>query len=101
MIDKEELLSNKEFYKSFKSGEDLTSFFKQMHKSAVEHMLNAELDAHLETEKHEKTKDGKYHRYNLECKFQTPPFNAVREFLNVKFNYDKDEYNDINPLKDI
>ena len=41
------------------------------------------------------------HRYNLECKFQTPPFNAVREFLNVKFNYDKDEYNDINPLKDI
>nr|WP_228453707.1 hypothetical protein [Chryseobacterium manosquense] len=58
MIDKEELLSNKEFYKSFKSGEDLTSFFKQMHKSAVEHMLNAELDAHLETEKHEKTKDG-------------------------------------------
>ena len=45
MIDKEELLSNKEFYKSFKSGEDLTSFFKQLHKSAVEHMLNAELDA--------------------------------------------------------
>ena len=60
MIDKEELLNNKEFYKSFKSGEDLTSFFKQMHKSAVEHMLNAELDAHLETEKHEKTKDGNY-----------------------------------------
>ncbi|MCB4235957.1 hypothetical protein LDL59_15245 [Kaistella anthropi] len=57
MIDKEELLSNKEFYKSFKSGEDLTSFFKQMHKSAVEHMLNAELDAH-QTEKHEKTTDG-------------------------------------------
>ena len=60
MIDKEELLNNKEFYKSFKSGEDLTSFFKQMHKSAVEHMLNAELDAHLDTEKHEKTKDGNY-----------------------------------------
>jgi transposase-like protein len=56
MIDKEELLNNKEFYKSFKSGEDLTAFFKQMHKSAVEHMLNAELDAHLDNEKHEKTK---------------------------------------------
>lgn len=28
MIDKEELLSNKEFYKSFKSGEDLMSFFQ-------------------------------------------------------------------------
>lgn len=60
MIDKEELLSNKEFYKSFKSGEDLTSFFKQLHKSAVEHMLNAELDAHLDNEKYEKTKDGNY-----------------------------------------
>lgn len=60
MIDKEELLNNKEFYKSFKSGEDLTAFFKQMHKAAVEHMLNAELDAHLDNEKHEKTKDGNY-----------------------------------------
>ena len=60
MIDKDELLNNKEFYKSFKSGEDLTSFFKQMHKSAVEQMLNAEIDAHLDNEKHEKTKEGNY-----------------------------------------
>ncbi|AIJ37521.1 IS256 family transposase, partial [Flavobacterium psychrophilum] len=41
MIDKDNLLNNKEFYKSFKNGEDLTSFFKQMHKRAVEHMLEA------------------------------------------------------------
>ncbi|SJN41054.1 Mobile element protein [Sphingobacterium sp. JB170] len=34
MIDKERLLNDKDFYKSFKSGEDLTSFFKQMHKRA-------------------------------------------------------------------
>lgn len=60
MIDKEALLNNKEFYKSFKSAEDLTAFFKQMHKSAVEHMLNAELDAYLDNEKHEKTKEGNY-----------------------------------------
>lgn len=60
MIDKEDLLNNKDFYKSFKSGEDLTSFFKQMHKRAVEHMLEAELDAHLDNEKHEKTKEGNY-----------------------------------------
>ncbi len=60
MIDKEELLNNKDFYKSFKNGEDLTSFFKQMHKRAVEHMLEAELDAHLDNEKHEKTKGGNY-----------------------------------------
>ena len=60
MIDKEDLLNNKDFYKSFKNGEDLTSFFKQMHKRAVEHMLEAELDAHLDNEKHEKTTTGNY-----------------------------------------
>lgn len=60
MIDKEALLNNKDFYKSFKNGEDLTSFFKAMHKRAVEHMLEAELDAHLDNQKHEKTKEGNY-----------------------------------------
>ena len=60
MIDKDELLNNKDFYKSFKNGEELNSFFKQMHKRAVEHMLEAELDAHLDYEKHEKSKDGNY-----------------------------------------
>ncbi len=35
MIDKDELLNNKDFYKSFKNGEELNSFFKQMHKRAV------------------------------------------------------------------
>lgn len=60
MIDKEALLNNKDFYKSFKNGEDLTSFFKAMHKRAVEHMLEAELDAHLDNQKHERTKEGNY-----------------------------------------
>lgn len=60
MIDKDELLNNKDFYKSFKNGEELNSFFKQMHKRAVEHILEAELDAHLDYEKHEKSKDGNY-----------------------------------------
>lgn len=56
----EELLNSKDFYKSFKSGEDLTSFFKELHKRAVENMLNAELDAHLDNEKHQKTTTGNY-----------------------------------------
>ena len=60
MINKDDLLNDKEFYKSFKSGDDLTTFFKQMHKRAVEHMLNAELDAHLDNEKHQKTVQGNY-----------------------------------------
>ena len=45
MIDKDDLLNNKDFYKSFKNADDLTSFFKTMYKRAVEHMLEAELDA--------------------------------------------------------
>ncbi|MFV8374744.1 IS256 family transposase, partial [Flavobacterium sp. GSP11] len=60
MIDKDELLNNKDFYKSFKNAEDLTSFFKTMHKRAVEHILEAELDAHLDNEKHDKTSNGNY-----------------------------------------
>jgi transposase-like protein len=52
---KEDLLNDSEFFKSFKSGEDLTDFFKQMHKRAIEQMLSGELDAHLGYEKHEKT----------------------------------------------
>jgi putative transposase len=60
MIDKDDLLNNKDFYKSFKTGADLTSFFKEMHKRAVEHMLDAELDAHLDNEKHQKTSNGNY-----------------------------------------
>ena len=60
MIDKEELLNSKEFYKSFKTSADLTSFFKTMHKRAVEHMLEAELDAHLDNEKHQRSTDGNY-----------------------------------------
>lgn len=60
MIDKDDLLNNKDFYKSFKNAEDLTSFFQTMHKRAVEHMLEAELDAHLDNEKHDKTTTGNY-----------------------------------------
>ncbi len=52
---KEELLNDQEFFKSFKSGEDLTDFFKQMHKRAVEQMLEGELDSHLGYEKHNKS----------------------------------------------
>ena len=71
MIDKDDLLNNKEFYKSFKTGEDLTSFFKQMHKRAVEHMLDAELDAHLDNEKHQKTSNGNYRNGHANKKIKT------------------------------
>jgi len=60
MIDKEELLNNKDFLKSFKNGEEMSSFFKELHKKAVEQMLEAELDGHLDNEKNEKSKGGNY-----------------------------------------
>lgn len=55
MIDKEQLLNDKDFYKFFKNGEDLSSFYKQMYKRAVEHLLKVELDGHLGNQKHEKS----------------------------------------------
>ena len=60
MMDKEELLNDKDFYKSFKNSEDLTSFFKKLHKNAVEHILESELDAHLDNQKHQKSTTGNY-----------------------------------------
>lgn len=71
MIDKEELLNSKEFYKSFKTSADLTSFFKTMHKRAVEHMLEAELDAHLDNEKHQRSTDGNYRNGHIVKKIKT------------------------------
>ena len=50
-IDKEDLLSDKDFYKSFKNAENLTTFFKALRKKAVEHILDTELDIHLENTK--------------------------------------------------
>ena len=38
----------------------LNLYFKKLHKRAVEQMLEAELDTHLDTEKHQRTKDRNY-----------------------------------------
>lgn len=71
MIDKDELLNNKDFYKSFENADDLTSFIKTLHKRAVEHMLDAELDAHLDNEKHDKTASGNYRNGHRRKKIRT------------------------------
>lgn len=71
MIDKDKLLNDKEFLKSFKSGNELTSFFKELHKKAVEGMLEAELDAHLDNVKHQKTQTGNYRNGHLTKKIRT------------------------------
>lgn len=71
MIDTEQILNDKDFFKSFKNATDLESFFKKLHKRAVEQMLEAELDAHLDTEKHQRTKDGNYRNGHISQKIKT------------------------------
>jgi len=39
--------------------------------------------------------------YGLETKLMTPNFKAIREFLNIRFNLENDDYQDNNPLKDL
>ncbi|MDA7716985.1 IS256 family transposase [bacterium] len=51
---KEDLLSD-DFLKQFKTGEELSSFLKQIQKRGIEKMLEAELDDHLGYGKHEKS----------------------------------------------
>jgi transposase-like protein len=50
---KPEDLFSKDFFKQFKTGEELTSFFHALRKRAIEEMLEGELDAHLGYEKHQ------------------------------------------------
>jgi transposase-like protein len=50
---KPEDLFSKDFFKQFKTGEELTSFFHSLRKRAIEEMLEGELDAHLGYEKHQ------------------------------------------------
>lgn len=46
-----------EFFKQFKTGEELNSFFKELQKRAIEKMLEGELDAHLDYPKHNSRKE--------------------------------------------
>jgi len=55
-MDKKQFL-NKEFLKQFKTETELTNFFKELHSDALEHILQAEMDAHLGYEKNAKAGD--------------------------------------------
>ncbi|WP_312400206.1 IS256 family transposase [Sphingobacterium sp.] len=58
MIDKDSLLNDKEFLKSFKNGLELQSFFRELQARAVSQMLEGEMDGHLGYEKHERSCQG-------------------------------------------
>ena len=47
---------SEDFLNQFKSGPGLTSFLEQLHKQGIEKILEGELDAHLDNEKHQKSK---------------------------------------------
>ncbi|WP_338767911.1 hypothetical protein WAF17_06695 [Bernardetia sp. ABR2-2B] len=49
-----EEIFNDDFFKQFKTGKDLTNFLTALQKRGIEKMLEGELDAHLEYEKHQK-----------------------------------------------
>ncbi len=51
----EDLLNDKDFLKQFKTGSELTSFIEQLHKRGVEKILEGELDAHLDYDRHQKS----------------------------------------------
>ena len=51
----EDFLSE-DFLKQFNNKSELTSFIKQLHKRGVEKNLEGELDAHLDYDKHQKSK---------------------------------------------
>lgn len=53
---KEELLTD-EFLKQFKTGEELSSFLKQIQKRGIEKILEGELDAHLGYEKNQSSQN--------------------------------------------
>lgn len=46
-----------EFFKQFKTGEELNDFLKSIQKRGIEKMLEGELDAHLDYSKHDPRKD--------------------------------------------
>jgi len=53
---KPEDLLNEDFLKQFKNAPGLNSFLEQLHKRGIEQILKGELDAHLDYEKHQKSK---------------------------------------------
>jgi putative transposase len=55
---KKEDLFDDEFLKQFKSGEELSSFLKQLQKRGLEKMLECELDGHLDYDKNQKSGSG-------------------------------------------
>jgi putative transposase len=67
---KEELL-NSDFFKQFKTGEELNDFLNQIQKRGVEQLLEGELDAHLGYEKNQISENNNYRNGHTKKKIKT------------------------------
>lgn len=56
MIDRESLLNDKEFLKSFKDGADLQQFFKELHGRCISN-ARREMDGHLGYDKYARSEE--------------------------------------------
>ena len=53
-MNKDDLLDD-DFLKQFKTGDELTCFLKSIQKRGIEKMLEGELDAHLDYDRHQQS----------------------------------------------
>jgi len=68
---KKEDLFDDDFLKQFKTGDELTSFLKEIQKRGIEKMLEGELDGHLDYEKHQKSNSGNVRNGHSKKKVKT------------------------------
>jgi len=67
---KDELL-NSDFFKQFKTGEELNEFLNQIQKRGIEQLLEGELDAHLGYDKHQVSDNNNYRNGHTTKKIKT------------------------------
>jgi len=68
---KKEELFNEDFLKQFKTGEELESFLSQLHKRGIEKMLEGEIDAHLDYQKHQRSDNSNSRNGNSKKRIKT------------------------------
>ncbi len=89
-MNKEELL-NSDFFKQFKTGEELASFFGELQKRGIEQLLEGELDAHLDYEKHQKSKGSNYRNGHTTKRIKS-------SFGETEINVPRDRNSSFNPM---
>ncbi len=90
LMKKEEFL-NDDFLKQFKTGDELNSFLKTIQKRGIEKILEGELDAHLDYEKHQASANT-----NSRNGYSTKTINTALGTSDIKVPRDRDS--SFNPM---